>query len=376
MYLTLADILLATSIIQSLGLAAFLLLPGTCRLISNRLLAASVLTFAAGLGEVFLYSTGVALRHPNLAYLGTLVGLLQAGLLYLYAQSLMYRDFRLVPGHAIHTLLFWVVSAIFLVEYYLQPSEVKLQILMSRDHPGVLTSPLLAAAIHLVFLGYLWATIRALGRFGTTIRQLFSNLENKQLAWLRTLLIGYAFVWTLSLLYCLSAHVFKGSASAQWVSAIGAVTGFLFINYLLIHALRQPAIFSGLSAEEAHLARSDDDRDAPDEDVDDALLGRLATHMTEARPYLDANLTVEQLARQLGVPTRELSETINRGLEKNFFEFVSDYRVADACRRLQAAEASTTILQVMYDSGFNSKSVFNTAFKKTTGMTPSAYRAR
>ncbi|MEQ6887292.1 helix-turn-helix domain-containing protein [Halomonas sp. CS7] len=376
MYLTLADILLATSIIQSLGLAAFLLLPGTFRLISNRLLAASVLTFAAGLGEIFLYSTGVALRHPNLAYLGTLVGLLQAGLLYLYAQSLMYRDFRLVPEHAIHTLPFWVVSAIFLVEYYLQPGEVKLQILMSRDHPGVLTSPLLAAAIHLVFLGYLWATIRALGRFGTTLRQLFSNLENKQLAWLRTLLIGYAFVWTLSLLYCLSAHVFKSSASAQWVSATGAVTGFLFINYLLIHALRQPVVFSGLSAEEARLTRSDDDRGAPQEDVDDALLSRLATHMSEARPYLDANLSVEQLARQLGVPTRELSETINRGLEKNFFEFVSDYRVAEARRRLQAAEASTTILQVMYDSGFNSKSVFNTAFKKATGMTPSAYRAR
>ena len=73
MYLTLVDLLLATSIVQSLSLAAFLLLPGTFRLISNRLLAASVLTFAAGLGEFFLYSTGLALQHPNLAYLGTLV---------------------------------------------------------------------------------------------------------------------------------------------------------------------------------------------------------------------------------------------------------------------------------------------------------------
>lgn len=143
MYLTLVDLLLATSIIQSLGLAAFLLLPEMFRLISNRLLAASVLAFAAGLGEVFLYATGLALQHPNLAYLGSLVGLLQASLLYLYAQSLMYRDFRLMPRHAVHTLLFWVVSAIFLVEYYLQPGEVKLQILQSRDHPGVLTSPLL-----------------------------------------------------------------------------------------------------------------------------------------------------------------------------------------------------------------------------------------
>ncbi|WP_246131714.1 helix-turn-helix domain-containing protein [Pistricoccus aurantiacus] len=235
---------------------------------------------------------------------------------------------------------------------------------------------LLAAAIHLVFLGYLWATIRAIGRFGTTVRQLFSNLENKQLAWLRTLLIGYAFVWTLSLFYCLSAHVFKSDASAEWVSTIGAITGFLFINYLLIHALRQPAIFSGLSAEETRLAQSDDNQDAPEREVDSALLRRLETHMAETRPYLNANLTVEQLARQLGVPTRELSQTINQGLEKNFFEFVSDYRVAEARRRLQAADPGTTILQVMYDSGFNSKSVFNTAFKKATGMTPSAYRAQ
>ncbi|HSH57760.1 MAG TPA: AraC family transcriptional regulator, partial [Halomonas sp.] len=282
MYLTLVDLLLATSIIQSLGLAAFLLLPETFRLISNRLLAASVLTFAAGLSEVFLYSTGLALQHPNLAYLGTLLGLLQAGLLYLYAKSLMYRDFRLVLKHAVHSLLFWVVSAIFLVEYYLQPEEIKLNILLSRDHPGVLTSPLLAAAIHLVFLGYLWATVRAINRFGTTVRQLFSNLENKQLAWLRTLLIGYAFVWTLSLLYCLSAHIFKSDASAAWVSTIGGITGFLFINYLLIHALRQPAIFSGLSAEEALLAERDDQQDASDREIDSALLRRLETHMAEA----------------------------------------------------------------------------------------------
>ena len=374
MYLTLVDLLLATSIVQSLSLAAFLLLPGTFRLISNRLLAASVLTFAAGLGEFFLYSTGLALQHPNLAYLGTLVGLLQASLIYLYAKSLMYREFRLRPRHAVHSLLFWVVSAIFLVEYYLQPADVKLQILQGRDHPGVLTSPLLAVAIHMVFLGYLWATIRALTRFGTTVRQLFSNLENRQLAWLRTLLILYAIAWTISLLYCLSAHVFRDIVSARTVSTVGAIAGFLFINYLLIHALRQPGIFSGLSAEQAQLAENA--ASAREAEVDAALLQRLEAHMAASRPYLDADLTVEQLARQLGVPTRELSRAINEGLAKNFFELVSDYRIAEARRQLETADTGTTILQVMYDAGFNSKSVFNTAFKKATGLTPSAYRAR
>jgi AraC-like DNA-binding protein len=373
-YLTLTDILLITSIIQSLALAVFLLLPANIGLVSNRLLSATVISFAAGLTEIFLYGTGLALQHPNLAYLGTLIGLLQAGTLYLYARSLMYRDFRLRKGHAVHTLLFWVVSAIFLVEYYLQPVEVKLQILMERDHPGVLTSPLLAVAIHLVILGYLYATIRTINRFGVDIRQIFSSIENKQLAWLRTLLIGYSVVWTVSMLYCLSAHVFKSSAGAEWVVAIGAVTGFLFINYLLLHALRQPVIFSGLSAEEAGLAAAGQDTEvAPPPDR--ALLDRLSRHMAEARPYLQSNLTVEQLARQLAMPPRELSRAINQGFGQNFFEFVSGYRVEEARRQLDDPSNTASILQIMYDAGFNSKSVFNTAFKKATGMTPSQYRA-
>lgn len=58
----------------------------------------------------------------------------------------------------------------------------------------------------------------------------------------------------------------------------------------------------------------------------------------------------------------------------NFFEFVSSYRVQEAKRRLADPSDTSSILQVMYDSGFNSKSVFNTAFKNNTGLTPSDFR--
>lgn len=372
MYLSIADVLLITSIVQSLALAVFLLLPANIGLLSNRLLLATVICFAAWLTEIFLYGTGLALKYPSLAYMGTLLALLQTGTLLLYARSLMYRDFKLRKEHAIHTLLFWGVSAIFLVEYYLQPTEVKLRILMQRDHPAVLTSPLLAVAIHLVFLGYLYATIRTINRFGLDVRQIFSNIESKQLAWLRTLLIGYSVVWTVSMFYCLSAHVFRDSAGAEWVVAIGAVTGFLFINYLLLNALRQPIIFSGLSAEEAELlAAGQQPGTMP---FNTALLDRLGRHMEETRPHLNANLTVEQLARQLAVPSRELSRVINQGFSQNFFEFVSAYRIEEVKRRLDDAGNTASILNIMYDSGFNSKSVFNTAFKKATGLTPSQYR--
>lgn len=372
------DVLLATGILQSLALAAFLLLPENIRVVSNQLLVATLVSFACGLAEILAYGTGLTLRYPGLAYLGTLLGLLQAGTLYLYAQSLMFRDFRLRPAHAIHTALFWVVAAILVVEYYRQPTTVKLQILRRQDYPGMLTSPVLAVAIHVVVLGYLYATIRALSRFGVGIGQVFSSIENRQLSWLRALLIGYSAVWTVSLLYCLSAHVVRNPASTRWIVGIAGAVGFVFINYLLLNALRQPSLFSGLSAEEAALL---DEVQAPAPAAaagydDPVLKARLQQHMHQARPHLRSNLTVAQLARELGVPPRELSRLLNQGFGLNFFEFISGYRLEEAKARLADPSATDSILTVMYESGFNSKSVFNTLFRKATGMTPSQYRTQ
>ena len=175
--------------------------------------------------------------------------------------------------------------------------------------------------------------------------------------------------------YCLSAHVYKSGDSTAWVVAIGAVTGFIFINYLFFNALRQPIIFSGLSAEESALLAIENEGEAlPFSDSE--FIHTLEKYMSEEKPYLYSNLTVEQLARKMEVQPRELSRAINQGLGKNFFEFISRYRIEEAKRQLDDATNTNSILQIMYESGFNSKSVFNTAFKKATGKTPSQYRIR
>ncbi len=98
--------------------------------------------------------------------------------------------------------------------------------------------------------------------------------------------------------------------------------------------------------------------------------------MHQEKPHLHPNLTLEQLSRKLGAPSREVSRAINQGFGCNFFEFVSRYRIDEAKSRLADAANQANILQTMYDSGFNSKSVFNTAFKKETGFTASEYRRR
>jgi len=169
--------------------------------------------------------------------------------------------------------------------------------------------------------------------------------------------------------YCMTAHVFKSAPGADWVAGAGAVTGFLFINFLMVNALRQPVIFTGLAADQAALL---DDTTVPE--FDQHLKQKLAQFMAEDKPYLYSNLTLEQLAQKVGAHPREVSRAINQGFGCNFFEFVSSYRVQEAKRRLADPSDTSSILQVMYDSGFNSKSVFNTAFKNNTGLTPSDFR--
>ena len=60
---------------------------------------------------------------------------------------------------------------------------------------------------------------------------------------------------------------------------------------------------------------------------------------------------------------------------KNFFDYINSYRVAEAKEKI-AKEPAQTLLQIAYAVGFNSKNSFNSAFKKHVGMTPSAYRKK
>jgi AraC-like DNA-binding protein len=112
-------------------------------------------------------------------------------------------------------------------------------------------------------------------------------------------------------------------------------------------------------------------------DKKDDYLTRLEAHMNTDKPYLNTELTLADLAGVLNIPAYHLSQIINGEYEKNFYDFVNGYRLQEVVRALKdPANSNKYITQIMYDSGFNSKSVFNTAFKKALGQTPSEFRKR
>jgi adenylate cyclase len=101
---------------------------------------------------------------------------------------------------------------------------------------------------------------------------------------------------------------------------------------------------------------------------------QLTSLMDNEKPYLDPDLSLRNLADMMEIPPNQLSQLLNEGFDQNFSEYINNYRL-EAFKE-KAADPDyqhLTILALAYDSGFNSKTVFNTFFKKVMGMTPSKY---
>ena len=90
--------------------------------------------------------------------------------------------------------------------------------------------------------------------------------------------------------------------------------------------------------------------------------------------YLDPELTLTELAKKAGTNASLLSKVINTSYSQNFNDYVNRFRVAEAIRLMADPQyRNFNLLAIAYDAGFNSKSTFNRAFKKVTGVIPKDY---
>ena len=107
------------------------------------------------------------------------------------------------------------------------------------------------------------------------------------------------------------------------------------------------------------------------------IAARIVTAMEVEKLFQETELTLQNLADKLSCPSYQISLAINDGLNKNFYDLVNGYRVEEAKKLLLSEKnRNYTILSVGFEAGFNSKTTFNTVFKKFTGFTPSEFRSR
>lgn len=376
------DVILIMTTYQCALFALLLLVVRRENRLSHVLLAGFLLTQAAIPMDI-LISFGAGFREwaigvsPNLFYTFGTAYWLEGPLLLWYTRSLIYKDYRLGRRDLAYLVPFAAYVLYEFLVYFRMDSAAKSALLMEYDlfsesvltHGIGLTRETLRVAFGVMCLV-------EIGRCRREIRQTHSNIDNIDFAWLKMLVIGFLAIrgWAVLVSVAIISSVHLDLLVDYRIMGLTSnYAVFLLISTMIFLTLSHSSMFEGidLGAEERGARETGAARAA----VDPELAARVRRHMETGKPHLASVLTLEQLAHQLDMPQRTLSNVINRHFGCNFFEFVNGYRIEEAKRLLaDPAYRNRTVMEVMMDSGFNSKATFNTFFKKLMGMTPTQYR--
>ncbi|MEQ9363692.1 MAG: helix-turn-helix domain-containing protein [Leptospirales bacterium] len=231
-----------------------------------------------------------------------------------------------------------------------------------------------------------------------TTQQILSLALLPTMAWTATLALRAGFrpaiYSTIGVLFFLAMAVGHVAQSRGWFAELPAapfsnqllLIGFLgeFVWFVLSLAGRATVLgnphdavseHEGIRNYEEDFARRKYERSTLIRVDTDRLRERLDRLMRVERVYCDEDLSLDRLATLCEINRHELSEFLNHRLGANFNRYVNDFRVREAQERLQE-EPGRTILDIAYSCGFNSKTRFNTEFKRVTRLTPRQFRKR
>ncbi len=243
---------------------------------------------------------------------------------------------------------------------------------------------------------YFILCIIKLYRYRRKIKNYFSYKKNIDLKWLMILTYGFGVFLFYSLIYIMTKSYFDFEMPEfvdhlTWLIMVVYIFGIGFFGY------KQKGVFNNSEnismMNDNILTKTDTDqlenkyRDIKDagqylkskinETENNKILEALLKNMEEEKPYLNCELDIRMLAEKLNTTPHKLSQVVNTNLNKNFYEFINEYRIRDAKFYLTSPQCDNEkIMTIAYDCGFNSKSSFYSVFKKFTSQTPAKYKSK
>jgi AraC-like DNA-binding protein len=412
MRLDLTSILFVLIIFQLLFLSTFLFTQQKGKRISHWLLASFFLSIALNLLDVFLLMNRAYFTCPALAGWGSCIPLVFGPLLYLYTRSVLEKRSGFSWVHFVPFVICFLITEIYYVSAPRATQQLLLQnALAHRFHWSI---SLASSIIFLQFSLYIAFSLDLIARYKKAATQHFSNPGQTSLSWLYTMLVFFMFLMIGTTLNGLLAGTPLANHYLLTFSVI-LLAMLIFINRVLLKALHTPYFFAFEEGEaggsiaspaseepkaagdvtEAEAARgltgakagaevtgtNGAESPAPlllaENKENSAIAQRLRQLMQTERPWLNPDLSLEQLAVAIGQKPKTLSLVINETVGRTFFDFINHYRIEEAKRLLtNPVDKKITVSEVLYAVGFNSKSSFNTLFKKYTGLTPTEFRQK
>lgn len=332
-----------------------------------------LLTLALNLLEIFLMYTGYIIDCLWLVDFSEPIAFLIGPFVYFQVISLIHG--RIEKKHYWH-LAFAGIYLLLVIPYFLESDDVKYNSWIYSYHPGWPVRPYdfdydprafwvtdhhtLLTMISLSFYALL-----GLYEVVNVFRQRKESFLKPKNEVLKKLRVGVMQLVVCTLLIFIVKIFYESDTGDHlfsiYIALIIYMTGFRVIN--------QSGFFRPVSLAEPQKYKSS----GVSREAQENMLAKLRAVMADEKPFLQSGFSLPDLAQKLGTTIHTLSQVINEGLGKNFFEMTAEYRVEEA-KRLLKEKQNIKVEEIAEQVGYNSKSSFNTAFKKVTGMTPSEFR--
>jgi AraC-like DNA-binding protein len=328
-------------------------------------------------GVYGLFSNELFTHFPILSASFISLLLLHGPFLYFYIFSLVTNADKLNSKNLLHFTPFVLFNLyLFIVSFFPKVSErINLDHVESKYESPFL---FLIFLILIILSGpvYFVLSTRLFRKLDINIFNNFSSSENINLDWLRKLVYIFGFVWTLLMIVASIHHVFQ---LFSWIFCTDGIALSLSIFIILIgyYGLKQKELFSHPDKESYILEQKRERYSGSGLKESDAILyiDKLNNYMVTEKPYMNPDLSLPQLAKDVNIPSHYLSQIINENIGLNFFDFINRQRVEDVKIKITDSQYNNlSILGIAFESGFNSKSAFNRVFKNVTGLTPSEYK--
>lgn len=353
MKISLLNILHALIVWQSLLFAVVLITPKFRSRRSNIYLCALLLTISAHFSYNILFTNNIftaILSAYSCSY-----GFLYGPLVFMYIRFYLFNGLKFKATDWIHFVPFVLVVVLTFAGYPL------------CNYLGI---PLI-----LVMLAYCALSYRLILSYESGVVQVYAASERSQTRWVKAMLILMIVVLVVNSIqfWHESTSIFGFNIKTETLVQLGILG---LINIIFYQGFKSPASFQKISSQDMAISKA---ITRPIDEDERKLLENHAKQIDEQvstqKLYLAPDLTIRQLAEETGIHEKTISKAINTIFQSNFSEYINNYRINESIALINSEE-NLSIKEIMYRSGFNSRSVFNTFFKHKTGRTPSVYRKK
>jgi len=339
-----------------------------------------LLSLSLAIFEEWLNNTGYIVKVLSLTNFSESLNFVFGPLFFIYIRSSLNPEERKKVLIHFIPFFFWLLYMVFA---FIQPEEFKYNSYIETKHPDweyleVLTTiPDDPAGIRkyvnqlmlIQLVSYFIAGIVTLLRKFRSLNQPLFKTENELLAILRNTtihILAIIAILAFTKIYFGMRSDIGGYLVATYVSFMIYATSYQILNRSDFFD-KPGSFFTFPSLKYVKSSLTEEDKDM--------ILAKLIKEMEGNNYYTNNLASLSGLAKQINESSHHVSQVINEKLNKNFFELLAFYRVEHAKKLIREDKhAKLTVEELAELVGYNSKSSFNTAFKKNSSKTPSEYR--